>query len=235
MSPDPINTNLSLTTSPPPEPPSSNGSSPSASAADRGNHELMVALKRTLTRLGIDASTGLAINDGTHEGALFHKRASASSASLIAALYQALKLHQAIASENGPTPEADEGALSGVSGAQNASTNDNGYRDLSAQIADLANLAGQIPHDDAERDEWDEWDWGFSDPVATSSTDTSTDESDPMMSAIAQLNQALQNHVAALSQDSGASVPLAAVLDGLSKETKSIRWRPVGALIDVQA
>lgn len=232
MSPDPINTSLSLTSSPSPEPPSSNGSSQAASAAERGNHELMVALKRTLTQLGIDASTGLAISDGTHEGALFHKRVSASSTSLIAALYQALKLHQAIASANGPAPEGDESALSGATSAQNSSSNDSGYRDLSAQIADLADIAGQFTQHVAEPDEWD---WGFADSVDKSSTAPSTDDSDPMTSAIAQLNQALQNHVATLAQDAGASVSLAAVLDGLSKETKSIKWRPLGALIDVQA
>jgi hypothetical protein len=231
MSPDPINTSLSLTTAPSPEPPSSNGSAPAAGATDRSNHELMVALKRTLTRLGIDASTGLAIDDGTHEGALLHKRVSASSASLIAALYQALKLHQAIAAADGPASEGDGGALAGVTGAQNSTAGDSGYRDLSAQIADLAKVAGKVTQDDAQPDEWD---WGFADSVDTSSANTSSDETDPMMSAIAQLNQALQSHVAALAQDAGASVPLAAVLDGLSKETKSIKWRPVGALIDVQ-
>jgi hypothetical protein len=114
--------------------------------------------------------------------------------------------------------------------------NDNGYRDLSAQIADLANVAGQVPQNDAEPDEWD---WGFSDsfsdPVAIKTSDTSSDDSDPLTSAIAQLYQALQDHVAALAQDPRAKVSLAAVLDGLSKETKSIKWRPLGALIDVQA
>ncbi|MBN3751492.1 hypothetical protein G3N95_00950 [Paraburkholderia sp. Tr-20389] len=233
MSPDPISTATSLNTSPPPEPPAPKEGSSTTSAAERGNHELMVALKRALAQLGIDGSTGLAISDGSDDGTPFHKRVSATSASLIAALYQALKLHQAIASANGATDGDDSnGAIGGVSGAQHSTAHGSEYRDLSAQIADLASLAGAVVGDEPEQDEWD---WGFSDPVDTSATHSSSDDSDPMTSAIAQLNQALQDHVATLAQDTGARVPLAAVLDGLSNETKSIKWRPLGALIDVQA
>ncbi|ACC75393.1 hypothetical protein PPMP20_02940 [Paraburkholderia phymatum] len=233
MSPDPISTPTSLNSSPPPEPPSSREGSSATSTAERGNHELMAALKRTLAQLGIDGSTGLAIGDSTDDGTWLHKRVNATSASLIAALYQALKLHQAIASANGAT-DGDEsnGAIGGVAGAQHSTLHGSEYRDLSAQIADLAKLAGPVSDDGPGQDEWD---WGFPDPVDTFATDTSSDESDPMTSAIAQLHLALQDHVETLAQDTGGSVPLAAVLDGLSKETKSIKWRPLGALIDVQA
>lgn len=236
MSPDPINTNTSVTTPPPPEPPPSKDASSTASTSDRSNDVLMAALKRTLTRLGIDASTGLTISDSVddHSDALsLPRRVSASSASLIAALYQALELQQSIALANGlsiPGKESKD-ALSTVTDIQPSNSAVNGYRDLGAQIADLAKMSSTVASDvDADTDEWD---FDLDDSATTPSTDTQP--GDPMTAAIGQLNQALKDHVVTLAQNANAKVSLAAVLDGLSDETKGVQWRPLGVLIDVQA
>ncbi|MDR6384644.1 hypothetical protein [Paraburkholderia caribensis] len=236
MSPDPINMNSSVTTPPPPEPPQSKDASSTASTADRSNDALMAALKRTLTRLGIDASTGLTTSDSFNDNAdalSLPRRVSASSASLIAALYQALELQQSIALANGASISSKDSndALSVVTDIQPSSSAVNGYRDLGAQIADLAKMSTNVASiDDTSTDEWD---FDIDDSENFSSANTQPD--DPMTSAIGQLNQALNDHVVTLAQSANAKVSLAAVLDGLSDETKGVQWRPLGVLIDVQA
>ncbi|MFM0313518.1 hypothetical protein PQR36_01420 [Paraburkholderia nemoris] len=232
MSPDPINTNTSVTTPPPPEPPPSKDASSTASTSDRSNDALMTALKQTLMRLGIDASTGLTISDNSDALSL-HRRVSASSASLIAALYQALELQRSIAAANGLSTSGKEtkDALSAATDIQPSSSATSGYRDLGAQIADLAKISGTIASDDD--DDTDEWDFDIVNSENTSST--VTESGDSMTAAIGQLNQTLQDHVATLMQNANAKVSLVAVLDGLSDETKGVQWRPLGVLIDVQA
>ena len=234
MSPDPINTNTSVTTPPPPEPSPSKDASSTASTSDRSNDALMAALKRTLTRLGIDASTGLTISDTVNDNSdalSLPRRASASSASLIAALYQALELQQSISLANGPSIPGKEtkDALSVMTDIQPSNSAVNGYRDLGAQIAGLAKMSGTVASDD----DMDEWDFDIDDSANISSADTQP--GDPMTAAIGQLNQALKDHVVTLTQNANAKVSLAAVLDGLSGETKGVQWRPLGVLIDVQA
>ncbi|WP_109477153.1 hypothetical protein [Paraburkholderia sp. C35] len=236
MSPDPINTNTSVTTPPPPEPPVAKDASAATSTPDGGNDALMAALKRTLTRLGIDASTGLTVSDnfnGNTDALSLPRRVSASSASLIAALYQALELQQSIAIANGLNTSGNEtsDAISSVSDVQSSSSVVSGYRDLGAQIADLAKLSGSVASDtDTDTDEWD---FGIDD--ASNTSNASAGAGDPMTDAIGQLNQALQDHVAALVQNGNAKVSLGALLNGLSDETKGVQWRPVGVLIDVKA
>ncbi|WP_353554650.1 hypothetical protein [Paraburkholderia terrae] len=194
----------------------------------------MAALKRTLTRLGIDASTGLTISDSVNDNSdalSLPRRVSASSASLIAALYQALELQQSIALANGLSISGKEtkDALSVVTDIQPSNSAVNGYRDLGAQIAGLAKMSGSVASDD----DTDEWDFDIDDSANTSSAETQS--GDPMTAAIGQLNQALKDHVVTLAQNANAKVSLAAVLDGLSDETKGVQWRPLGVLIDVQA
>ncbi|WP_434112038.1 hypothetical protein [Paraburkholderia caffeinilytica] len=235
MSPDPINTNTSVATPPPPEPPPSKDAASTASTSDRSNDALIAALKQTLTRLGIDASTGLTIGDGNNDSAdasSLRKRVSASSASLIAALYQALELQRSIAAANGLNMSGNEttDTLSAATDTQSSSSAVNGYRDLGAQIADLAKTSGAVASDDDG--DTDEWDFGIDESENTSSA--ATESGDPMTAAIGQLNQALRDHVATLTQNANAKVSLAAVLDGLSDETKGVQWRPLGVLIDVQ-
>jgi hypothetical protein len=84
--------------------------------------------------------------------------------------------------------------------------------------------------DDADTDEW-----GFDIDGSANTPSGDTQPGDPMTAAIGQLNQALKNHVVTLVQNANAKVSLAAVLDGLSDETKGVQWRPLGVLIDVQA
>ncbi|MHB9835654.1 hypothetical protein Q8F57_012545 [Paraburkholderia terrae] len=160
------------------------------------------------------------------------RRVSASSASLIAALYQALELQQSIALANGLSISGKEtkDALSVVTDIQPSNSAVNGYRDLGAQIAGLAKMSGSVASDD---DDTDEWDFDIDDSANTSSAETQS--GDPMTAAIGQLNQALKDHVVTLAQNANAKVSLAAVLDGLSDETKGVQWRPLGVLIDVQA
>lgn len=206
-----------------------------ANTPDRSNDALMAALKLTLTRLGIDASTGLAINDSINDNSgasSLRKRVSASSTSLITALYQALELQQSIALANGLSTSGKEtnDALSAVTDIQPSNSAVNGYRDLGAQIADLAKMSGTVASDDDG--DTDEWDFYIADSKNTSSADT--EPGDPMTAAIGQLNQALRDHVATVMQNASAKVSLAAVLDGLSDETKGVQWRPLGVLIDVQ-
>ncbi|MFM0073570.1 hypothetical protein PQQ86_20660 [Paraburkholderia sediminicola] len=236
MSPDPINTNTSVTTPPPPEPPPSKDASSTTSTSDRSNDALITALKHTLMRLGIDASTGLTISDSTNDNSdalSLHRRVSASSASLVAALYQALELQRSIAVANGLSTSGKEtmDALSAATDIQPSSLAVNGYRDLGAQIADLAKMSGTVASDDG--DDTDEWDFDIDNSENTSSA--VTESGDPMTAAIGQLNQALRDHVATLVQNTSAKVSLVAVLDGLSDETKGVQWRPLGVLIDVQA
>lgn len=230
MSPDPINTNTSVTTPPPPEPPPSKDASSTDSTSDRSNDALITALKHTLMRLGIDASTGLTISDNSDALSL-HRRVSASSASLIAALYQALELQRSIAVANGLSTSGKEtkDALSAATDIQPSSSAVDGYRDLGAQIADLAKMSGTVASDD----DTDEWDFNIGNSENTSSAVTAPGDS--MTAAIGQLNQALRDHVATLVQNPSAKVSLAAVLGGLSDETKGVQWRPLGVLIDVQA
>lgn len=236
MSPDPINTNTSVTTPPPPEPPSTKDASSGTSTSDRSNDALMAALKLTLTRMGIDASTGLTISDtggDTSDALSLPRRVSASSASLIAALYQALELQQSIALANGlsTSGKGSIDALSAVKDSHPSNPAVHGYRDLGAQIADLAKMSGTAASSDDT--DTDEWDFGVDDFSTASSADTGSD--DPMTAAIGQLNQALQDHVATLVQGADTKVSLAAVLDGIADETKGVQWRPLGVLIDVQA
>ena len=175
MSPDPINTNTSVTTAPPPEPPPSQDASSTANTSGRSNDALMAALKLTLTRLGIDASTGLAFGDSIDDNpdaSSLRKRVSASSTSLITALYQALELQQSIASANGLNTSGDEtkDALSAVTDIQPSNSAANGYRDLGAQIADLAKTSGTVASDDDG--DTDEWDFGIDESENTSSAAT---------------------------------------------------------------
>ncbi|SOE99577.1 hypothetical protein SAMN05446635_7603 [Burkholderia sp. OK233] len=156
---------------------------------------------------------------------------SASSASLIAALYQALELQRSIAVANGLSTSGKEtkDALSAATDIQPSSSAVDGYRDLGAQIADLAKMSGTVASDD----DTDEWDFNIGNSENTSSAVTAPGDS--MTAAIGQLNQALRDHVATLVQNPSAKVSLAAVLGGLSDETKGVQWRPLGVLIDVQA
>jgi hypothetical protein len=236
MSPDSINTNTPVTTPPPPEPPPSKDASSTVGTSDRSNDALIAALKQTLTRLGIDASTGLTVSDSISDNpdaSSLPKRVSASSTSLIAALYQALELQRSIAAANGLSTSGQEtkDALSAATDIQPSSSAVDGYRDLGGQIADLAKMSGTVVSDDDG--DTDEWDFDLGGSANTSSAATQSD--DPMTAAIEQLNQALQDHVATLAQNANAKVSLVAVLDGLSDETMGVQWRPLGVLIDVEA
>jgi hypothetical protein len=217
-------------------------STPAASSTD----PLMAALQQTLSQLGYntpsdslttDGSNGTGSTSNTNGNASAASPSSADAAStgaqLLAARYQALSLQQSSSTDNSGASSSDHSTHAIANFNDTASSGGvSAYRDLGSRIADLANAANDV--DNNADDTAGEWDVEVDD-VEVSEPDGAEDGADPMTTAMSNLSNALQAHVAALDQDPGATVNLSDVLDGLSDSASSLNWQPVGALIDVSA
>jgi hypothetical protein len=202
---------------------------------------LLAALRQTLQRMGVDlsgietggstiADTGGASQGSAGGGAQQVQSATAKSASqrFLVALYQALLFQHAI------NPPVQQGAATLSSDALTAA-----YHDLGSSIGQLAATArATLPAGTSPSG--DDWDWEFADaaPANLSSqtlgTVTSNGSGDSTMeSTVNALDDALQAYVASAVERTRTSVPLADVLDGLSRETKGVKWHPVGLVVDV--
>lgn len=201
---------------------------------------LLAALRQTLQRMGVDLSgieaaspsatdTG-SVSQGSAAGGVQQTQsgtAKSASQRFLVALYQALLFQHAV------NPPVQPGATTLSSDAVTAA-----YQDLGSSIGQLAATArATLPDPSASHDEWD---WEFAGAPAAGSppqplgTVTSNGSGDATMeSTVNSLDDALQAYVAPAVERTSTRVPLADVLDGLSRETKGVRWHPVGLVVDV--
>ncbi|CAN7350612.1 hypothetical protein LJR029_006143 [Caballeronia sp. LjRoot29] len=194
---------------------------------------LMAALKLTLQRMGLDPSAltsassdvtdtdSFSDHSGTAAGALAREDANKSAGKqFLVALYQALVLQHSLnatAQQVGDPAQADQ-----VTSA---------YVDLGSSIEELAKTVRSTSV--KGNDPSDVWDWQLDDPqVSTSGSDAGTSDSTTLAGAVSTLDNALQSYVA--PDGNAGEVPLADVLDGLSEETKGVRWDPIGLFVDVK-
>ncbi|WP_206366077.1 hypothetical protein [Caballeronia sp. SBC2] len=199
---------------------------PSATSSGSGD-VLMAALKLTLQRMGIDPSgfvstdTESVSNSGTTAESQARGEANQGAGKqFLVALYQALVLQHGL---NAPAQqEGDAAPTDQVTSA---------YVDLGSSIEELAKT---VRSTSVERDSpADTWDWQLDDPLGpTSGSDDGANESTTIVGAVSTLDTALQSYVA--PDGNAGEVPLADVLDGLSEETKGVRWNPVGLVVDVK-
>jgi hypothetical protein len=192
----------------------------------------MAALKLTLQRMGLDpsgfASAGSGATDtdsfsgnsGTAAGSLAREEADKSAGKqFLVALYQALVLQHGL---NAPVQqEGDAAPTDRVTSA---------YVDLGSSIEELAKT---VRSTSAQGDSSvGAWEWQLDDPLAPASGDAGASDSTPIAGAVSTLDNALQSYVA--PDGSASEVLLADVLDGLSEETKGVRWDPIGLFVDVK-
>lgn len=221
--------------------------STTATAAS-SNDPLMAALQQTLSQLGYSMPAGSLTSSGTNATSgtdspddnttsavsTSNSDATSTGAQFLAALYQALSLQQSISADNGGASSGDSSA-NAIASFSDPATSGGGvsaYRDLGSRIAQLSNAADAVDNDgDDTAGEWDV----EVDDVEVSEPDEAEDGEDPMNTAMSNLNDALQTHVAALDADPAATVTLSDVLDGLSGSASSLNWQPVGVLVDVSA
>jgi peptidoglycan hydrolase-like protein with peptidoglycan-binding domain len=220
---------------------SDNSSTTSASSTD----PLMAALQQTLSQLGYSMPAGSLTSTGTSGAdsadgsstsgvSASSSDATSTGAQFLAALYQALALQQSISADNGGTSSGNSSS-NAIASFNDSATSGGGvsaYRDLGSRIADLSNAANAVDND--ADDDAGEWDVEVDD-VEVSEPEEAEDGEDPLGSAVSNLNNALQAHVAALDSDPGTTVTLSDVLDGLSGTASSLNWQPVGVLVDVSA
>lgn len=214
------------TTLPPKKPHAPDDSSSTSSGS---GDALLVALQQTLQQLGIDpdsiqaasttatdSGTSQYGSDGTVQSAQSGTAKTASQRFLVA-LYQALVFQHSLS-----TP-AQDGSDTGASDAVSAA-----YHDLGSSIGQLAaTVRSTLPDVAASSDEWD---WQLDDVTTSNSPDTTGGSGD---SAVTELNDALQAYAAPAADNAGGMVSLADVLDGLSRETKGVKWTPIGLVVDV--
>jgi hypothetical protein len=205
---------------------------PSAASSGSGD-TLMAALKLTLQRMGLDpsgfasASSGatdtdsLAGSSGIAAGSHAREEANKNAGKqFLVALYQALVLQHGLNAS--VQQEGDAAPVDQVTSA---------YVDLGSSIEELAKTV-RSAFVDGDRPV-DAWDWQLDDPLGpTSGSDAGASENTKIAGAVSMLDNALQSYVAP-DGDSG-EVSLADVLDGLSEETKGVRWDPIGLLVDVK-
>jgi hypothetical protein len=226
-----------------------NASPDSSTTSTSATDPLLDALAQTLAQLGYSMPSATlpdnaASSSGPADSSNPSSVTSASSdpattgAQFLATLYQALALQSSITARNGAASSADNlgGAMSGI-GNSTSLDSTSAYRDLGSRIADLANTASAV--DDASSDS-DAWDYGLVDVDDASDASDAADADaldgpDSLESAVANLNDALQAHVAALGADPDSTVTLSDVLDGLSDNASSLGWQPVGVLVDISA
>ena len=228
----------------------------SASTSTGSTDPLMAALQQTLSQLGYNMPSGSLTTDaasGTDGSAgtttitvsTTSSDPASTGAQFLAALYQALALQQSIASSNGSnggngsssTGDSSANAIASFTSAATSGGGVSAYRDLGSRIADLSN-ASRPAVDDADADtDAGEWDVEVDDIEETSEPEEAegVDGEDPLDTAMSNLSNALQTHVAALDQDPNTTVTLSDVLDGLSDTASSLNWQPVGVLVDVSA
>jgi hypothetical protein len=204
------------------------GSSSGASSAS--SDPLLAALSQTLTQLGYTMPAGSLDNTDNAVGTT-DSAATTTAAQFLAALYQALALQQSIATSNGGTTSSTDAAspVASVADASSASGSLGAYQDLGSRIADLSSASRGIA---PASNDADEWDIDFAD-VSAPADDSGTNDDDPLNNAVSNLNNALQAHVATLDSAPGAAVTLPDVLDGLSGNTGSLTWQPVGVMVNV--
>ena len=193
---------------------------------------LMEALKLTLQRMGIDPSgfasattssadtDSFSGNSGTAGSQTRGEANKSAGKQFLVALYQALVLQHGLdapAQQNGDAASTDP-----VTSA---------YVDLGSSIEELAKTVRSTAVQRNSPD--DTWDWQLDDPLgSTSGSGESSTDSTTIAGAVSTLDNALQSYVAP-DGDEG-EVSLADVLDGLSEETKGIRWSPIGLVVDVK-
>jgi peptidoglycan hydrolase-like protein with peptidoglycan-binding domain len=218
-----------------------------ASGSNSSSDPLMAALQQTLSQLGYSMPAGSLTTSGTGAsggssgsvGATGTTSSDATStgAQFLAALYQALALQQSISASDGGASSGNSSANAIASFNDSASSGGgiSAYRDLGSRIADLSSASRDSVDDTGNADDTaGEWDIEIDDVSETSEPDEA-DEEDPMDTAMSNLSDALQAHVAALDQDPGATVTLSDVLDGLSDSAGTLNWQPVGGMLDVSA
>jgi hypothetical protein len=136
------------------------------------------------------------------------------------ALYQALVLQHGLnipVQQEGDAAPADQVASA--------------YVDLGSSIEELAKTvrSASVEGDSSVG----AWDWQLDDPLgSTSGSDAGASENTTIAGAVSTLDNALQSYVA--PDGNAGEVSLADVLDGLSEETKGVRWDPIGLLVDVK-
>jgi hypothetical protein len=205
-------------------------SSDSSGALSANSDPLLAALSQTLTQLGYTMPAGSLDNTDSVDGTT-NSAATTTAAQFLAALYQALALQQSISASNGGATSSADAASSVASAADSSSTSGSlgAYQDLGSRIADLSSASRGTS---AASNDADEGDIDFGD-VSAPADDSGTNDDNPLSTAISNLNDALQAHVATLDSAPGAAVTLSDVLDGLSGNAGSLTWQPVGVMVDV--
>lgn len=192
----------------------------------------MAALKLTLQRLGLDVSglptTSANVSDAdtvpAKSGAAASKTQGAMDGNLshrfLVALYQALVFHHAIdAPAEQPVNTEPADAVTAA------------YVDLGSSIEQLAKTVRSTFPDRASVDE--SWDWKLDDTDTSSPTGHATPAvSGTLSGAVNSLKDALQPYVPPVGKAGGVS--LADVLDGLGRETRGVKWNPLGLVVDVK-
>lgn len=244
--PTPTPTSVSSTDPTPARQPTTTADTSTTSTAS--TDPLMAALQQTLSQLGYSMPAGSLTTNGTDASdgsgdssisatSTANSDATSTGAQFLAALYQALALQQSISASDGGASSGDASANAIASFNDSASSGGgvSAYRDLGSRIADLSNASRDSVNDTSGADDTaGEWDIEVDDVSETSEPDEADNE-DPLDTAMSNLSDALQAHVAALDQDPGATVTLSDVLDGLSGSASSLNWQPVGVLLDVSA
>jgi len=165
-----------------------------------------------------DSSSG---NSGTTAESQTRGEANKSAGKqFLVALYQALVLQHSL-----NAPSQQEGDVAPTDQVTSA------YVDLGSSIEELAKT---VRSTSVEPDSpADTWDWQLDDPLgSTSSGADSANGTVTIAGAVSTLDNALQSYVA--PDGNAGEVSLADVLDGLSEETKGIRWNPIGLVVDVK-
>jgi hypothetical protein len=193
----------------------------------------MAALKLTLQRMGLDPSGLASASNGSTDTDSFsgdsgttadsQTRGEANKSAgkqFLVALYQALVLQHGL---NAPVQQdGDAAPTDQVTSA---------YVDLGSSIEELAKT---VRSTSVEPDSpVDTWDWQLDDPLgSTSGSDPGVTDSTTIAGVVSTLDNALQSYVA--PDGNAGEVSLADVLDGLSEETKGVRWNPIGLVVDVK-
>ncbi len=193
----------------------------------------MEALKLTLQRMGLDPGGLSSVSNGSPDADSFSGSAGTTADSqtrgeanksagkqFLVALYQALVLQHGL-----NVPGQQEGDAASTDQVTSA------YVDLGSSIEELAKT---VRSTSVESDSpTDGWDWQLDDPVGfTSDSDDRANDSTTIAGAVSTLDNALQSYAA--PDGNAGAVSLADVLDGLSEETKGIRWNPIGLVVDVK-
>ena len=220
-------------TPPPRKPHAASHSASTSTTSPASGDTLLAALRQTLQQMGIDMNavqTGSpAVTDpGTSSGGANSSvhgahatGAKTASQRFLVALYQALVFQHSLSTplSTGGQSDSDSGSSDTVNAA---------YNDLGSSLEQLATTArATLPTPPSTSDDWD---WQLDDITSFNTVDDIAASSD---GPLAELNDALQAYVKPADGNKGGTVSLADVLDGLSNQTKGVRWTPLGLLVDV--